>query len=58
MDINEHFKSPPPLELNGSVDNWNVWKQQFDFYLKATKMDKEDQSVKIAILMTTMALKG
>ncbi len=37
---------------------WSTWKEQFDWYLKATKKDKEDQVVQVGILITLLGPEG
>lgn len=48
----EHFKPPSHLKLEGNVaENWKLWKQKFNNYLKATEADKKPEPQQIAIFL-------
>ena len=45
----EQFKPPSPLSLEGNTSE--NWKQRFKLYLKATKADRKDEEIQVAILL-------
>lgn len=52
----EQFKPLLPLILSGNIaENWRRWEQRFSLYMTATGADENDENVKIAILLHTIA---
>ena len=50
---------PSQFSFDGDVANkWSSWKKQFDWYLKVTKKDKEDEIVQVGILITLLGPEG
>lgn len=42
----EQFKPPSPLNLQGNLnENWKLWRQRFELYLKATDADQKDEEI-------------
>ncbi len=53
------LRPPQQFEFVGDLANkWSTWKEQFSWYLKATKKDKEDQVVQVGILITLLGSEG
>lgn len=51
----DQFKPPTPLLLTGNLnENWRRWEQRFQPYMTASGSDKNDKSVKIAIMLHTV----
>jgi hypothetical protein len=49
----ENLKPPGPLSMEGNIsENWKKWKQEFQFYLTATEMDKKCLKLKCSLLLT------
>jgi len=47
--------APAPMSFEGNTaNNWKLWSNKFKLYLKATGMDKEEDSRKSALLVQTM----
>lgn len=54
MDV---FKPPAPLS-DYEVKTWNLWKQKFAIYMKASNKEKESEEIKIAILLNCIGDEG
>lgn len=53
----EFFK--PPSQLSDFDEkNWNLWKQKFNIYLKASDKEKVKEDVKVAILLNAIGDEG
>lgn len=53
----DFFKPPSPL-TDYDIKNWQLWKQKFDIYLKASGKKNEIEEVKIAILLNCIGDEG
>lgn len=50
------LRGPEPFSF-GSEDlpsAWAVWRCQFEWFLKATRKDEEDEEVLVAVLLTLL----
>ena len=48
----ERLTPPKPLSLDGNVvENWKIWKQDFNFYMVATEYENKDDKVKSSLLL-------
>jgi hypothetical protein len=46
-------RPPPELSFSGNVsENWAKWIQRYSIYMKATKIDKEAEDVKVATFLS------
>ncbi len=51
--------APAPFSFTGDLAaQWSTWKQQFEWYIKATKSGEDDEEVKVAILLTLLGAEG
>ena len=49
--VNTNLIPPKPMELKGNLsENWNRWKQSWEYWQIATKLDKEEEPVILASL--------
>ena len=55
MATSRDIPVPVPMSLKGDLrGNWNFFKAQFDNYEVATGLDKKDEAIRIATLLTIM----
>lgn len=56
------FGIRPPSAFNfedsDPASQWDLWKNQFNWFLKATKKDKEDEVVQVSVLITCLGIEG
>ncbi|XP_057380138.1 uncharacterized protein K02A2.6-like [Daphnia carinata] len=56
------FGLRPPGAFNfddsDQASQWDSWKNQFNWFLKATKKNKEDEDVQVSVLITCLGLEG
>ena len=53
------FKPPKPLSFDGDVaENWECWKQLFQYYIVAKELENKEDKLKIAVLMTSIGVDG
>jgi len=52
----------PPAAFNfedsDPASQWDPWKNQFNWFLEATKKDKEDDVVQVSVLIACLGLKS
>lgn len=53
----ELFKPPSCLTVY-DINNWSLWKQKFEIYLRASDKEKATDAVKIAILLSCIGDEG
>ena len=50
---------PASFSFDGDLPSkWALWKKQFEWYLKATKKNKEDEDVQVGVLITLLGHEG
>ncbi|CAH2268402.1 jg6271 [Pararge aegeria aegeria] len=58
----EHAKPPPELSVDGSpvsrADAWKKWKTQFQLFIKAAGVHKEDPAVQASLLINLIGSDG
>ena len=56
------FGLRPPGAFNfddsDQASQWDSWKNQFNWFLNATKKNKEDEDVQVSVLITCLGLEG
>jgi hypothetical protein len=56
------FGIRPPSAFNfddsDPASQWYLWKNRFNWFLKATKKDKEDEVVQVSVLITCLGIEG
>lgn len=53
------MSSPQPMVINGNLaQQWKKWVQSFKFYLRASGMDEESDSRKVALFLHVIGEKG
>lgn len=60
--IMAEFGLKPPASFNfedgDPAAQWDAWKNQFLWFLKATKKGKEDEVVQVSVLITCLGIEG
>ncbi len=55
MDSRGDFVPPEALSFDGNpAENWRVWKQRFELFLKAREAHGKNDEIKIAMLLTSI----
>ncbi len=50
---------PTSFSFDGNLPSkWALWKKPFEWYLKATKKNKEDEDVQVGVLITLLGHEG
>ena len=54
------IRPPSAFDFDDSdpASQWDLWKNQFNWFLKATKKDKEDEVVQVSVLITCLGIEG
>lgn len=53
------MRPPKPLVLSSDMKNsWTLWRQQFEFYAKATNLNEQPMSRQVAVFMTCIGLEA
>ena len=53
------FSPPKELSFEGNLsENWERWKKEFKFYLRATESNNTGEDIKTSRLLTTICKKA
>ena len=54
------LKGPEPFSFDAPdlARAWSVWRRQFEWYLKATRNDEQDEEVLVGVLLTLLGSEG
>lgn len=53
------MRPPKPLAISSDMKtSWTLWKQQFEFYSKATNLNEQPMSRQVAVFMTCIGLEA